>query len=70
MIINAKNIILGRLASFAAKQSLLGEKIDIINCNDAIIIGRKKLILERYKTKISRVTPKKGPFFQKHQKDL
>ena len=65
MIINAKNLILGRLASFAAKKALLGEKIDIINCNDAIIIGRKKLLLEKYKNKISRVTPIKGPFFPK-----
>jgi len=63
MIIDAKNIILGRLASFAAKQALLGEKIDIINCNDVVIVGKKKLILERYKRKASMGTPIKGPFF-------
>ena len=31
MIINAENLIIGRLASYAAKQALLGEQVDIIN---------------------------------------
>ncbi len=37
MIIDANNMILGRLASFAAKKALLGEKIDVINCEKAVI---------------------------------
>ena len=63
MIIDAKNMILGRLASFTAKKLLLGEKIDIVNCNDVIIVGKKKLILDRYKRKTSMGGPIKGPFF-------
>ena len=30
MIIDAKNVVLGRLSSFAAKQLLLGEEVDNI----------------------------------------
>lgn len=63
MIINAQNLILGRLASFAAKQSLLGEKVDIVNCGNAVLIGKKKDIFNKYKKRIAKGTPKKGPFF-------
>ncbi len=66
MIINAQNLILGRLASFAAKKALLGEKIDIINCGNAVVIGSKKEVLDKYKRKSLKGTPKKGPFFQKN----
>ena len=65
MIINAENLIIGRLATYAAKQALLGEKIDIINCEKAIITGSKKDILNRYETRIKRGTPFKGPFISR-----
>ena len=48
MIINAENLILGRLASYAAKQALMGKEIVIINANDVVIIGNRNNILEKY----------------------
>ena len=63
MIINAENIILGRLASYAAKQALLGEKIIVINCEKAIISGNKEDILNEFSSKIKRGNPFKGPFY-------
>ena len=48
MIINADGLITGRLASYAAKQALLGEKVDIINSEKACITGSKPQILEKY----------------------
>lgn len=65
MIINAENMILGRLGAFVAKKALLGEEIQIINCKGAVIIGEKKVIIERYKQKQERTTPRKGPFIPK-----
>lgn len=65
MIIDAKNTILGRLAAYAAKQALLGEKVYIVNCEQAIITGSKKSILKKYKEKIQRGHPYHGPFFPK-----
>ena len=62
MIIDATDLILGRLAAFAAKQALLGEKVDIINTERVVISGTKSQILEKYKTKMSRGIPAKGPF--------
>ena len=65
MIIDATNLILGRLATFAAKRTLLGENIDIINCEKAIITGRKKEMIERYKTKYNRGVPSQGPYISR-----
>jgi len=65
MIIDANNIILGRLGTHAAKKALLGEKIDIVNCENSIISGDKKTILDDYKAKFKRGIPSKGPFFYK-----
>ena len=63
MIINAENLILGRLASYCAKQSLLGEKVVVVNCEKAIITGNKKDILNEFLQKIRRGNPFKGPFY-------
>lgn len=48
--IDASQSVLGRIASYVAKQSLLGKSITIVNCNQAIITGNKSSILEKYKS--------------------
>ena len=63
MIINAEDLILGRLANFAAKKSLLGEEIIIINSEKAIITGSKKLIEAKYKHRKKLIDPFQGPFY-------
>lgn len=63
MIIDAKNTILGRLAAYVAKKALLGETIDIINCELAIVTGTKRKIIESYRERIHRGEPFHGPFF-------
>lgn len=65
LIIDASNLIAGRLASFAAKKALQGEAIEIINSEKAIITGKKKQILQHYKEKIERGDPHHGPFYPK-----
>lgn len=61
-IINAENMILGRMAAYAAKQALLGEKIDITNCEKAIITGNKKNIIKKYKQRRARGQLNQGPY--------
>lgn len=61
MIIDATNLILGRIAAYTAKKALLGEKIDIINCENAIITGNKDYILAKYRQRRQRGTPFKNP---------
>jgi len=65
MIIDAKELILGRLATFVAKKALLGERIDVINAEQAVISGDKKWILAHYVQKRDRGIPLKGPYMQR-----
>ncbi len=53
MIINGENLILGRLATFAAKQALLKEEVKIVNCEKVIITGTRKNVFEKYKLRQS-----------------
>lgn len=61
MIIDANDMILGRLASFVAKRVLLGEKVEIINCGKAVITGEERYILHRFKREKSK-SIQKGPY--------
>ena len=66
MIIDASDMILGRLASYVAKKALLGEKVDIVNCEKAVLTGNKKSIFMEYKERMELGTrPTKGPFMPK-----
>ena len=49
MIIDATNLLVGRLATVVAKKALLGGKIDIVNAEKAIISGPKRLVINKYK---------------------
>ena len=65
-LIDGKGAILGRLASYVAKETLKGEEIVILNCDQIIITGNKKNIEEDFHEKRSRVgSSQKGP---KHSK--
>lgn len=48
MHIDGTDLILGRVASFAAKQALLGENVIITNCEKIIISGTRKHNIARY----------------------
>lgn len=62
IIIDAKDKILGRIGTFAAKRALLGEDVKIINCSEAVITGDRKKILAEYKRKRDMGTHSTGPF--------
>ncbi len=65
MIIDAKDLILGRFATVAAKRAILGEDVVILNSELAVITGNRETILEKYLGKSSRGGPFHGPIFQK-----
>jgi len=61
-IIDGKNAVLGRLASYVAKEVLKGEKVVILNCEQVIITGNRKSIKENFEIKRGRVgSSQKGP---------
>ncbi len=65
-VIDGKNAVMGRLASYAAKEALKGEDIAIVNCGEIIITGNKKSIEADFEVKRNRIGhSQKGP---KHPK--
>lgn len=61
-IIDGKNAVLGRLASYVVKEALRGEDIAIVNCEQVIITGRKEDIQKNWSEKRQRVgSGQKGP---------
>jgi large subunit ribosomal protein L13 len=65
MLIDATNMIVGRLGSVVAKKALLGERIDIVNAEKAVISGRKPVVLQRMKERVSKGYWSKGPHFKR-----
>jgi len=71
MIIDGKNTVLGRLASYAAKEALKGEEIIIVNCNQIIISGSRKNLVEEFQQKRKRVGfSQKGPKYSKDSEKI
>lgn len=65
-IIDGTGAILGRLASYVAKEARKGEEISVINCEKVIISGNKKMIEREFFEKRGRIgSGQRGP---KHPK--
>ncbi len=62
-VIDAANLVLGRMAAKVAKQALQGETIKIINCEKAVITGNRKSTLESYAQKFDIGQVNQGPYF-------
>ncbi len=62
IIVDGENALLGRVASFAAKKLLLGNRVVILNCDKALMSGNKRNILEDFRTKMRKGgSSQKGP---------
>ena len=51
-IVDASNMILGRMATYVAKRALEGKRMIIINAERAVISGTKARVVARAKTKL------------------
>jgi len=62
IVIDGNGAVLGRLASYAAKEALKGEEIAVVNVDDIIITGNKEQIRRHYDEKRTKVgSTRKGP---------
>ncbi|MCD6244270.1 MAG: 50S ribosomal protein L13 [Candidatus Korarchaeota archaeon] len=64
LVVDADGKILGRIASFVAKELLKGKRVAIVNAEKAIITGNPRTILEKYKKRRSiqsTIHPRKSP---------
>ncbi len=64
-VIDAKNCVMGRLASSVAKSLLNGEQVHIINAERAVISGTKEMVFGEYIEKRNLNHPRKGPYYQR-----
>ncbi len=66
LVIDADGGALGRIASYVAKQALLGKEVVVVNCSKIIITGNKPDILQNYKQLRGRGGwALNGPYFPK-----
>lgn len=64
VVIDATGLVLGRMATHAAKAAIQGDEVHIVNAERAIVVGSsKKAIQEHYLQKRHVGTMRKGPFF-------
>jgi large subunit ribosomal protein L13 len=61
-VIDASDLILGRMASKVAKRLLLGEQITIVNAEKATLSGKKLSRIKEAKAFLDVGHPRKGPF--------
>lgn len=70
MIIDGKDSVLGRVATYAAKAALEGESVVVVNANDLVIIGEKNDVVKKYRERLEIGTMSKGPFFPRDVKGI
>ena len=66
IFIDGTRHVLGRLASYAAKASLEGKEVIILNAEKVVITGKKDFIIDTYKKRMKDIRGRhKGPFWPK-----
>jgi large subunit ribosomal protein L13 len=68
IVFDAKDKVLGRLSSVVAKHLMQGNEVIVINAEQAIISGEKRVILARYKTRINlkeKENPEHSPYWSR-----
>lgn len=65
-IIDAKDMILGRVATYAAKMALNGDTINVVNCEKARITGQRHVVLEDQLHMRTRGNIRQGPYVFKN----
>ena len=64
LVVDARDCILGRVASQVAERALEGERVAVVNAEQAIITGRREDIFEKYQKRFD-VSSDRGPYYPK-----
>lgn len=68
MIVDAKGLVAGRLASNIAKNLVNGEMVTVVNAEELIIVGTESSILPKYKQRVDagvKSNPHYGPKYDR-----
>ncbi|QLK26245.1 50S ribosomal protein L13 [Natrinema zhouii] len=64
LVVDAQDCILGRVASEVAQRALDGDRVAIVNAEDAVITGDEEDIFETYRTRLE-LGSDRGPYYPK-----
>lgn len=64
LVVDAQDCILGRVASEVAQRALDGDRVAIVNAEDAVITGDEDDIFETYRTRLE-LGSDRGPYYPK-----
>lgn len=64
LVVDARDCIVGRVASEIATRALAGERIAVVNAEDSVITGRREDIIERYRQRDA-IGSDQGPAYPK-----
>jgi len=64
-VIDANDLILGRLASIVAHRLMSGEEIDIINAEKVVVSGSLDTTVSKYQTMRRKGSKERGPYYPK-----
>jgi len=63
-VIDARDCILGRVASEVSQRALAGERVAVVNAEQAVVTGREEDVLSVYRKRIE-VGAESGPYYPK-----
>lgn len=63
IVIDGKELIVGRAATVIAKKALLGETIRVVNCDQMLVTGSKAFLVQENHRRRVQGTWSKGPFY-------
>jgi large subunit ribosomal protein L13 len=62
VVVDARNCIVGRVASKVAQRALDGERVAIINAEDAVVTGSEEDVMDTYRTR-TELHSDRGPHY-------
>ena len=68
VVIDARDKVLGRIASRAAKEALSGKSVAVVNAENAFITGSRRVVAKRYKTRLNlqeKANPEHSPYWSR-----
>ncbi|HLC52909.1 MAG TPA: 50S ribosomal protein L13 [Candidatus Nanoarchaeia archaeon] len=70
LVIDAAGAVMGRLASYIAKQALLGKTVVVVNCDKIKVTGSRSSVINETRTAARRGgSSLKGPFLPKYNSE-
>ncbi|MFB6107076.1 MAG: 50S ribosomal protein L13 [Halobacteriaceae archaeon] len=64
LVVDARDCILGRVASNVAQRALDGERVAVVNAEDAVITGREEATMETFRKRVD-LGSDRGPAYPK-----